>query len=348
MVPVRARKADSSVPVVTSRSRAPREVSRVRATASEFDRGSRRREPRPQPLDRHLVRRGVYAEPDTRVTLGDELIGRRIGNDPAAVEDRDPIGQLLDVGDVVRRQQDRPPLVAQARHQLPRRPSCLRVHARRRLVEDEDLGVAGEGDREREARALPAGEPSNPRGRDRPERDAVDELTGGRPAVVERDMQLDEVASARPRLESCAALEHQSDARSQGGPAGAWIVPEHPDRATVGGPVALDSLDRRGLAGPIRPKEHHELARADRKVHAVENRPAAIRLAEACDLDQLPAGAADPIGVAGAVGAADPVAPGRISAYCCSNRSAVTSPTWIARRIPSASMKYDCGRATAR
>ena len=160
-------------------------------------------------------------------------------------------------------------------------------------------------------------------------------------------MEPHEVACARPRLQSRAALEHQSHARPQCRTSGPRVLPEHPGRATVRGPVALDDLNGRRLAGPIGPEERHQLARPHGEVHAVEDRSAAIRLAKAGDLDQLPIGGEDP--AAEPARTTDPVgAPGRMSAYFCSKRSAVTSPSWIARRIPSPSMKYDRGRTVAR
>src|SRR6185503_10316530 len=110
------------------------------------------------------------------------------------------------------------------------------------------------------------------------------------------------------------------------------ILAEHASRAAIRGAVPLDDLDRRRLAGTVRSEQRDDLPGPDHEVHPVEDHASAIGLPEAGDLDHELGG----------------LAPGRIVAYWNSKRSAVTSPTWIARRTPSASMKYVCGRATTR
>ena len=85
--------------------------------------------------------------------------GRALRDDPAVVDDGDPVAEPLGLLHVVRRQQDGPSrgLVGRAM----RSQSCRRlcgIEARRRLVEKEDLRVSGERAGDREALALAAGE----------------------------------------------------------------------------------------------------------------------------------------------------------------------------------------------
>ena len=55
-------------------------------------------------------------------------------------------------------QEDRPPLVGEAADGRPEAPPGLDVESGRRLVEDEEVGAAGEGEGEEDALALAARE----------------------------------------------------------------------------------------------------------------------------------------------------------------------------------------------
>ena len=85
--------------------------------------------------------------------------GRPGRHDAAAVEDADPVGQPLDVGQVVAGQQDRGARVAQVGDDRPGRGPRLRVHPGRRLVEDDDLRPSDEREGEPESLALAARQP---------------------------------------------------------------------------------------------------------------------------------------------------------------------------------------------
>ena len=71
---------------------------------------------------------------------------------------RDAVGELLRLVEVVRRQQHRLAERAQRADHLPRRAPRGRVEARRRLVEEDEIGVADERDAEVEPALLAAGE----------------------------------------------------------------------------------------------------------------------------------------------------------------------------------------------
>ena len=85
-------------------------------------------------------------------------LGRRTERgELAAGDDRDAVAELLGFVHRVRREQDGHAAVAQVAHELPRRGAGVRVHARRRLVEEHDLGPA---DRARtRARGVAPGRP---------------------------------------------------------------------------------------------------------------------------------------------------------------------------------------------
>ena len=90
-----------------------------------------------------------------------ELGGRPLPDDHAVAQHRHAIGQLLRLVEVVRRQEDRLAERAQVANRLPGAPPCAGVEARRRLVEEDQLGVADERQAEVEAAFLPAGQRSH-------------------------------------------------------------------------------------------------------------------------------------------------------------------------------------------
>ena len=104
------------------------------------------------PLGR--IQRSLEPEPQSRLRAGRELARRPGRDDPAAVQDAHAVGHPLDVGQVVAGQEDRHAGVAQAGDDRPGRGPALGIHAGGRLVEDDHLGPADEG--ERQARAVGA------------------------------------------------------------------------------------------------------------------------------------------------------------------------------------------------
>ena len=85
-----------------------------------------------------------------RLDLGDVLDGQQVG-DPAdllelaAMEDRDPVADVLHVGQQVAGQDDRLALLAQLADQVLDLGRADRVEARGRLVEQDQLGVVDQG-----------------------------------------------------------------------------------------------------------------------------------------------------------------------------------------------------------
>ena len=76
-------------------------------------------------------------------------------DDPAAIDERDLVGDLLDVERVVRREQDRAFVVLEDLHELRERLVPRDgVEARRRLVEDQQSRPAREHEQERRLGAL--------------------------------------------------------------------------------------------------------------------------------------------------------------------------------------------------
>ena len=165
---------------------------------------------------RHLVRaeRPVQAEAEPRRHAGLQLRRSPGGDDPARDQDVDPVGQPLDVGQVVAGHQDRGAIGAQVRDDRPGRGTSLRIHPRRRFVEDHDLGSTDEREREPESLALAAGQPpvAGPCHRGQP--DQLEQLVRVTRIGVEAAVLAERLARLGTRVDA-AALEHQPDPRPE-------------------------------------------------------------------------------------------------------------------------------------
>ena len=107
---------------------------------------------------RHAVVERGARKATIAVVLAAELVGLGVGDHAAAGEHDDAVGELLRLVHVVGGEEDRLAELAQAGDQLPRLAAGGGVEARRGLVEEDQLGVAGDAEREVEPAALAAAE----------------------------------------------------------------------------------------------------------------------------------------------------------------------------------------------
>ena len=111
-----------------------------------------------QPGQEPVVDRGGRPEPEALlgVDAGHDP-GRRVeGHEAARVDQRDAVGQALGLLHEVGHEDDRHAAVADVLDELPGVAPGLRVEAGRELVEDRDLRVADERERDREPLLLAA------------------------------------------------------------------------------------------------------------------------------------------------------------------------------------------------
>ena len=199
----------------------------------------------------------------------------------AAVHDRDDVAEVVGLLHVVRGQQDRAALGLDRPDQLPEVVARLRIEAGRRLVEEQDARVVGEGDREQQALHLAAGELAVVAVGDLLERAGPDQLVDVAPARVQareqgerlahrqevlerRLLELDAGLRAKLRAERLAAIQHLAGRRLRD---------------------ALHHLDGRGLAGAVRAEQPEALSFGDRERNAVDGAHAGILLDEFADFE---------------------------------------------------------------
>ena len=98
-------------------------------------------------------------EVESDVAAGDaalQLGGGSFGDDPALVEHRDPVGQLVCLVEVLGGEQDGDPSRSELTNDLPHGATAARVQAGGRLVEEDHPGPIHKGHRQVEPSPHPA------------------------------------------------------------------------------------------------------------------------------------------------------------------------------------------------
>jgi hypothetical protein len=184
----------------------------------------------------------------------------------------------------VRGEQDRLAQILQRADHLPRVAAGCGVEAGRRLVEEDQLGVADEGQGEVEPALLAAGERAHIRVRLLLQARDRDDLLD----VARARIEVGEVPERLARRDVAVhpgRLQDDADALAQLTRVLLGIVAEHRDDAGRAGPVALEDLDRGRLAGAVGPEQAEDLAHGDLEVQAPHGLVLAVGLAQVADED---------------------------------------------------------------
>ena len=226
---------------------------------------------------------------------GDHLGDGAGGDDPAAVHDGQPVGELLGLLQIVGGEQHRGALGAQLADQPPDGGPGLRVEAGAGLVQEEHLGAAEQGHREVEPAPFAAGQLLDPDAGPVAEADQLQGLrdragAAGHPGPGAAGLRGGELTG------EAALLEHDADPRPDGGALLEGVVAEHPDGAAAGRGQPLDELQGGGLAGAVGAEQGEQLAAADGEVDAADGvvlgGAGAVVAVQVGDLDHAVAGAA--------------------------------------------------------
>ncbi len=201
--------------------------------------------------------------------LGLQLAWRALGDDPATVDDADAVGQRVGLLEVLRGQEDGHALVAgEPCDLLPERRARLRVEARRRLVEKQDPRPVQQRERQVEAPLHAARVAGHAPVGGLGETDALEQLVApprgarafGMPCRPGLQPQV--LAPGQHRVER-DLLERRADRRAHGRALAQDVVAG--DAGAAGGrrQQRREHLDRRRLAGAVRPEEPVDLAGLD-------------------------------------------------------------------------------------
>src|SRR2546423_787845 len=241
------------------------------------------------------ARRAVGLEDDVAAVLavadlggrrGADQVGRRADRDDlAASENRDAIGQALGLVEVVRRENDRLAEAAKRAQGLPGLAARVRVEAGRRLVEEDQLGVADEREAEVEAAALPTRKAANYLVSLLAEADQLDDVVYRTRVRVVAGEQAQALGGCQ-RLVHRRGLEHDADLLAPAAAGKRGVDAEHLDAAAVPLAGALEDLDGRRLARAVRAEQAEDLAALDVEADPAHRLERAVRLAQVADGDR--------------------------------------------------------------
>ena len=259
---------------------------------------------------RHLQRQGLLVagrggqQPPGRVELalrgeaqfdvpaGDaalELVGGALGHDPAVVEQRDPVGELVRLLQLLGGEQDGDAAGGQVADDLPHGPPAARVQSGRGLVQEDQPRVADQGHGQVEPPPHPARVGAGQLAGGVGEVELAEQV--GRPAPplgAAQVMQVghqEQVLGAGEQVVDGGELAGDADRGPDRVRRGGQVVAGHPQLAAVGFDQGGQDLDDGGLAGPVRAEEREDRALGDRQVDAVEHDLVAVGLAQSGDRD---------------------------------------------------------------
>jgi hypothetical protein len=190
--------------------------------------------------------------------------------DPARPQDGDPVGQPLRLVEVVGGEQDR---LAQPAEVLDRRPAAqagLGVEPGGRLVEEDEVRIARQREREVEPPTLAPGQPTDLGVPHRGELHDLEQVGERARVLVVPAPDLDEFAHAGLAREA-AFLEDHPGPLAEPARLRRRVEPQHADRARGGRPEALQDLQGGGLACAVRAEQAEHLAGSDVEIDAVQD-----------------------------------------------------------------------------
>ena len=210
------------------------------------------------------------------------LVHRSLGDQAAAVDDDDAVGDVGGLLQIVGGEEDRPALRRLPPHHLPEGGAGGRVHAGGRLVQDQQLGLGQE--RQRQANALdlaagalgdlPAEQPLQSGLGDHRFDVGYAQLEGGDDVegLAHREGGVEPIGLEDRADASCPHRLPRGDAQDGGG-------------AGVGAGEAEDDVEGGGLAGAVRSQEGDDLAGGDRQVQGVHGDDGAEGFAQTAHAD---------------------------------------------------------------
>ena len=205
--------------------------------------------------------------------LGFQRLRRSLGDDPAAVDDPDVVGELVGLLQVLGGEEDGGAFVVQPPHLLPDRLAADRVEAGGRLVEEEDARLVDQRRGKVEAPLHPARVGADPAVGGGGEVDPLQQVIGAPAALrggdaLQRRLQADQLAAGHQRVER-RFLEGDADR-----PAHRPRFLDHVVPGDGGAPAGWQQQRRqhphgRRLAGAVGAEEAVDLARLDLEVDSL-------------------------------------------------------------------------------
>ena len=225
------------------------------------------------------------ADPGPRPVAVPDSGRRASGDDPTAADHRDLVGQVLRLVHVVGGQQHR---LAQRRQVLDHLPGLMpgrRVESSRRFVQEQQVRVPGQGDRDVQPPLLAAGQlqyPAIALGRQAHE---VDHLIHRARMRIKPRVHRDRLYHGQVTVHP-GRLQDDPDLALQPLPLPPRVVSQDLDRAAVARPVALEDLDCSGFPGAVRAEKREDLPALHGEVDPADRLHVAVGLGQAAHLDR--------------------------------------------------------------
>ena len=215
---------------------------------------------------------------------GDEIGRCSDVHDAAVIDDRDPIAEALRLLHEVGRQEHRLAAIADAAHEIPDGPPRLRVETGRQLVEEHELGIVDQGERDEQTLLLPARQRHEPGVALRGQAQLIEEAVAVHGRAIEGGPEVHRLPHLDALLE-LRFLQLDADPLLQRHGVAARVEPEDGNRAAVGRAQAFDALHGGGLAGAVGADQAEDLARLDVEGDVVDGHGTPVGLADTGDVN---------------------------------------------------------------
>ena len=193
-----------------------------------------------------------------------ELPGGSLRDDASSVEDRDAVGELVGLLEVLRGEEHRGAVTDQVVDDLPHGAAAARVEAGSRLVEEDDLRPAHERHRQIESPAHPARIRRDEAVGRLDQLEALEQVADsparvGAYEVMQVGHQREVLASGEQIVDG-RELARNSDRVAYGVGLACHVVPRDPDLAVVRLEQGGEDAHHRGLARPVGSEEREDAA----------------------------------------------------------------------------------------
>src|SRR5688572_8771507 len=229
----------------------------------------------------HVLERSVMGDHLRLAQPGDQLLRRAERDDASVIDDGHAIAQELRLVHVMGRHQDRAASCAKLVEQPPQLPPRVRIEPGGRLVEKQQVRIAGERAGEREALFLAAGELADTA---RPlafELDNLQQIVDRPPARVERTKEPQRLLDGQ-LVGELRLLQLDAEPLAQRSFVMAPAQSKYLDLAGIWLQQTFQDLDRCRLAGAVRPEQAKAFAAVNgqRQIGDRDNR--SVRIAQTC------------------------------------------------------------------
>ena len=231
------------------------------------------------------------------LAAGNQVIHMADAPDLAVVQDRDAVADKLHVGELMRGQEDRPAFLFQPQDQVADVAVRDRVKARRRLVEEQQLGIVDERLRDADALEHAFGERAQRLLAGSLQADHLQQLVHA--LLLDRAGQAEQAAVEADHFRSghmlieVGRLGQVGDLLLDINVAGG--LAQNQDLARRREDQAQQSLDGRGLARAVGAEEAENLALVDIQADVVDGGDLFVLLDQVLDLDGFGVAAAGPV-----------------------------------------------------